>query len=134
MCAAEIHSPEPAYVKVDRPEPIIRADAMEYVMFERRDVSEMSRFLVDFGFVPPSTAGEVCYVRGYGTSPWLVSIKPSSIDRFVGFGVCVRERADLDRLASVTGERVEAAGGPGGGQRVRLTDPDGLVVDVVFGA
>ena len=134
MSAAESQSPEPAYVKVDRPEPIIRADAMEYVMFERRDVSEMSSFLMDFGFIPTNGGGEVSYFRGYGNSPWLVSIKPSSIDRFVGFGVCVREKADLDRLASVTGERVEAAGGPGGGQRVRLTDPDGLVVDVVFGA
>jgi hypothetical protein len=134
MPSSEKQSSAGAYVKIERPEPIVRADAMAYVMFERQDVAEMSRFLADFGFVPVNSTGEARYFRGYGTSPWLVSISPSSADRFVGFGVSVRDRAELKHLASVTGNRVETIGGPGGGERVRLTDPEGLVVDVVFGA
>ena len=120
--------------KIERPEPILRADVMSYVVFRRRDVAEMDRFLHDFGLFPVPSAGPTKYYRGHGSAAYLVAIEPASEDGFVGFGASVRDRADLAKLAKATGLPIEAAEGPGGGERVRLTDPDGLVVDVTYGA
>lgn len=134
MSRTEQTSVEPAFAQVERPDPIIRADAMAYVMFERRDVTEMTRFLIDFGLVPLDYPGEVSYFRGYGTAPWLVALRPAAEDRFAGFGMRVRTEADLEQLAAAAGAKVDLAEGPGGGRRVRLNDPDGLIVDAVYGA
>src|SRR6185369_13726537 len=40
---------------------------------------------------------------------------------------------DLERLAAATGSAIETLDEPGGGEAVRLRDPDGRMVDVVFG-
>jgi hypothetical protein len=94
----------------------------------------MSRFLRDFGLFEFTRDNAARYYRGHGPDPYLVMIEPAQEDSFVGFGVKARDRADLVRLAKVTGRAIEPAEGPGGGEQVRLTDPDGLVVEVVFGA
>ena len=133
----ENSSPTPAVPaaarEIERPQPIIRADVMSHVVFRRRDVAEMDRFLRDFGLVPCPSTGQTKYYRGHGSAAYLVAIEPASEDAFVGFGVSVSERDDLARLAEATGRPIEAAEGPGGGERVRLTDPDGLLVDVTHG-
>ena len=115
-------------------ESLVKAESMAYVMFERRDVEKMTQFLTDFGLILLTTVDDVCYFRGHGTVPWLVSIAPSTEDRFVGLGLTVATEADLHVLASTTGVAIELADGPAGGKRVRLTDPEGLVVDAVYGA
>ena len=123
----------PEFERVVRPEPIIRADAVLNVAFERRDVAEMSRFAQDFGFIPCNAAGAIQYFRGHGDAPYLVSISPSIRDGFVGFSFAARAAQDLTKLAKATGAVIEPVEGPGGGRRVRLTDPDGLAVDLVHG-
>jgi len=40
-------APTQSYVRVERPDPIVRADSVAHVDFERRDVESMSRFLVE---------------------------------------------------------------------------------------
>jgi hypothetical protein len=52
------------YIRIERPEPIIRADSIVNVAFERRDVPSMSRFLVDFGLIALETRDNVRYFRG----------------------------------------------------------------------
>ncbi len=120
--------------RIVRPDPIIRADAMAYVRFERTDADRMEAFLFDFGLTRVEAPGAIRYYRGQGNAPFLVEVQPGDLDRMVGFGVTVRDRADLAALAAATGTAVEDIAQPGGGQRVRLTDPDGLRVDVVCGA
>ena len=39
-------------------------------------------------------------------------------------------REELERIAEATGTAISACEGPGGGDRVRLTDPDGFVVEL----
>jgi hypothetical protein len=63
-----------------------------------------------------------------------VAVEPGDTDAFLGFGATAASRTDLETLAAATGRPVETASGPGGGHVVRLTDPDGLQVDVVYGA
>jgi catechol 2,3-dioxygenase-like lactoylglutathione lyase family enzyme len=119
---------------IERIEPLIRADAMAFVHFRRADPERMDRFLRDFGLVPVESAGGVRYYRGVSAAPFLVAIEPGGDDAFVGLGVTAARAADLKVLADALGVAVEDAPTPGGGQRVRLVDPDGLEVTVVHGA
>jgi Glyoxalase/Bleomycin resistance protein/Dioxygenase superfamily len=121
------------YLKCVRP--IVRADRMMHVVYERANVPEMSRFLRDFGLISVATTGsKVSYFRGHGTSAYVVAVVPSDQDRFVGFAVSVEKAGDLEQLSKVAGIGIDAAEGPGGGRRVRLVDPHGFRVDVIHGA
>jgi hypothetical protein len=94
----------------------------------------MSQFLQDFGFRPlDNPNGASRYFRGYGTLPFCVEVIPSSEDRFVGFALAAKDAGDLEALAKYDGLQVEPCDGPGGGKRVRLTDPDGRRVDLMHG-
>jgi catechol 2,3-dioxygenase-like lactoylglutathione lyase family enzyme len=121
------------FKKIERVEPIIRADAMQYITFARRDVPEMARFLADFGFVPLEHEGETLYFRGYGDAPFLVSVTPSDEDRLISFGIAARTAEDLETLSRATGVPMEMVDAPGGGRRVSLTDPEGIQVDLIYG-
>lgn len=119
---------------VERPEPIVRASAVAHVVFERSDVESMARFLEDFGFQPCSGApGASRYFRGYGTFPYCVEVIPSKRDAFVGFALVACSAEDLQALADAEGVGIESSESPGGGKRVRLTDPDGRRVDFIHG-
>lgn len=124
---------ESEFVRLVRPEAIVRADTVLNVAFERRDCDSMARFLDAFGFLPVEQRAQTTYFRGHGPAPYLVSITESSRDVFRGFAFSAREAGDLATLARATGQRIEPITEPGGGHRVRLTDPDGLVVDLVHG-
>jgi catechol 2,3-dioxygenase-like lactoylglutathione lyase family enzyme len=119
---------------IERPEPIVRADAVAHVVFARRDTDAMARFLQDFGFrALENPDGVARYFRGYGTLPFCVEVIPASEDGFIGFALLAKDAADLEALAKHDGLQVEACDGPGGGMRVRLTDPDGRRVDLIHG-
>lgn len=122
-----------AFLKLTRPEAIIHADAVLSVTFERRDPETMRRFLQDFGLILATSRGAVEYYRGVGTSPYLVSIQASSRDAFTGFALAAPSEADLQKLSTITSIPITDADEPGGGRKVRLVDPDGLIVDVVHG-
>jgi catechol 2,3-dioxygenase-like lactoylglutathione lyase family enzyme len=123
-----------SYIRIERPEPIIRADSVAHVAFERRDADSMSRFLVDFGLTAVGTRDNVRYFRGCDDRPYCVAIVPSNVDRLASIAFEAQEASDLERLAKATSAVLEPAQGPGGGMCVRLTDPDGLKVDVIHGA
>ena len=121
--------------RIERPEPIVKAEALAYVIFERRDVPEMTRFLRDFGFLPVEGAwGGSHYFRGHGPSPYLVVIEESERDHFKGIGLTARSAEDFEHFAAAVGVASAPAQAPGGGVRVRVTDPGGLQVDLVHGA
>jgi catechol 2,3-dioxygenase-like lactoylglutathione lyase family enzyme len=123
-----------SYVRIERPAPFVRADSIAHVTFARRDIETMSRFLVDFGLISLETRDSVHYFRGWADQPYCVALVPADVDRLDSIAFEARDVSDLERLANATGAQVEPAQGPGGGMRVRLTDPDGLRVDLVHGA
>jgi hypothetical protein len=124
----------PDFQIIERPDPIVRADAVAHVVFARRDTDTTARFLEDFGFRPlENPEGITRYFRGYGTIPFCVEVIPSSEDRFIGFALAANDAGDLEALAKYDGLQVEPCDGPGGGMRVRLTDPDGRRVDLIHG-
>ncbi|NPT60356.1 VOC family protein [Paraburkholderia elongata] len=112
-------------------DPILHADRLTHVVFNRRDPDAMDRFLRDFGFVSLETSGRSRHYRGYGKAPFCVEVIPADEDSFVGFALVAKDVADLQRLTQVEGVAIEPNDGPGGGLRVRLTDPDGRRVDLL---
>lgn len=122
-----------AYTPIDRPEPLVRAAAMQYAVFARRDPDLMERFLADFGFVRVPFDGATRYFRGHGNSPYLVALRPADEDAFVSLGLAAASKADLATLAEATGGDIVLAEGPGGGRKLVLNDPDGLTVEFVHG-
>ncbi|SRR5712671_2820222 len=91
-----------SYVRIERPEPIVRADSVAHVVFERRDVDSMSRFLVDFGLIAGGTRDNVRYFRGCDDRSYCVAIVPSNVDRLASIAFEARDASDLDRLAQAT--------------------------------
>jgi len=115
-------------------DPIIKADQLAFVVFERKDPAEMARFLRDFGLLQlEGTPGPSLYFRARGASAYCVEIIPSDRDRMVGSGYIVTSEGDLAKVAEASGLPIEPTGKPGGGSRVKLIDPDGSEVDVIHG-
>jgi hypothetical protein len=119
--------------RIERPEPVARADAMLSVAFERRDPARMREFLEDFGLLHAHQIDATTYYRGYGPAPYLVSVTAGERDAFIGFSLAARSAEDLQRLARASDTAIERVAEPGGGARVRLIDPAGMRVDVLHG-
>lgn len=130
-------------VQIARPEPIIRASDVAYILFSKSDLERQNSFLIDFGMVVAERTGEAIYMRGSGSLPYIYAafdeqkLKARSGKGarrgYLGIGFSVGNRAELEKLSKATGCAIEPVDGPGGGERVRLTDPDGFIVDVCHG-
>jgi catechol 2,3-dioxygenase-like lactoylglutathione lyase family enzyme len=112
---------------------MIKVRDVAFVRFAAPDLGEMERFLVDFGLSVAARDGERIHARGTDPSPWLhetVLGEPG----FHGVGFEAASAGDLERAAALDGASpIQPLDGPGGGYRVRFTDPDGFHVEVVHG-
>ncbi|NCF17358.1 MAG: glyoxalase [Haliea sp.] len=114
-------------------EPLVRVVDTAYIMFEVPDLAKQGAFLQDFGLLEAAQTDSTLYMRGYGTAPYIYLARKGDSARFLGAGFLVGSEEELQRVASETGNSIESVDGPGGGKRVRLTDPDGFLVDIVHG-
>ena len=110
---------------------IIRIEDIAHVRFAAPDLETMRAFLIDFG-LDPFLANGCLYARGRDGRPFVHATQPGRA-AFVALGLRAGSLDDLARLAAAEGVAVEPFAAPGGGQVVRLHDPDGFVVEVVAG-
>ncbi|MDE0855270.1 MAG: 2,4,5-trihydroxytoluene oxygenase [Nevskia sp.] len=116
------------------PNPTAKASALAYLIFDRPDLDRASQFLADFGLRPASSSSESLFLRGTGPAPFCYVIRKAPIARFVGLGLQMHSRADLEALSRLPGASpIQPVSWPGGGLRVELTDPSGFVVHAVYG-
>jgi len=115
------------------PAPLVRVQELAYVLFERPDLEKQRAFLEDFGMHLAAAENGTMYFRGNGTSPWFYAVSEGEKARFLGMGFTVASEAELARVAEVNGKTEEALEGPGGGRRVRITDPNGYIIEYVWG-
>lgn len=112
---------------------MIRVADVAYARFAAPDLDAMERFLDDFGLVVSAREGGVLYARGTGPSPY-AHVTELGEPGFRGVAFEAGTAADLAAAAELPGaSAVEKIEGPGGGRRVRFTDPDGFAVEVVHG-
>ncbi len=112
---------------------MIKVKDIAYVRFAAPDLDAMERFLSDFGLVVAAHEPDVLYARATDPSPYVhVTERGEAGFRSVAFEAASAE--DLSAAAKLEGasavEKIEA---PGGGERVRFSDPDGFAVEIVYG-
>lgn len=130
MTAVTLSTPQPARHSA----PTARATSLAYLLFERPDLDVAERFLTDFGLHTVEKRADALYLRARDSAPWCYGVSHGSTARFLGMGFTVATRAELQALTQVHGaSAIAPVVAPGGGEMVRLLDPNGLVVEVVFG-
>lgn len=113
--------------------PVIKAFDLAYGRIAAPDLDRMEAFLTDFGMVRADRTGTALYMRGTDP-PHHIHVTELGEPRFIGIAVAARSREDLETAARLEGaSAIERIDEPGGGERVRLSDPDGHRVEVVHG-
>ena len=112
---------------------MIKVNDLAYVRFSAPDLDAMARFAADFGLAVAARTNDALYHRGTDASPYCHVTERGE----PGFRALAFEAAspdDLEAAARLEGaSAIEKLDAPGGGRRVRLTDPDGFAVEVVHG-
>lgn len=113
-------------------EPIIKVRDIAFPRFQAPDLDRMEAFLSDFGMQRAARTERALYMRGTDP-PHHVHVTHLGEPAFLGLAFHAAGRADLDTLAAASGAAVEPLDEPGGGEVVRLRDPDGRQIDIVHG-
>lgn len=113
--------------------PTIKVRDIAYGRLRAPDLDLMEEFLTDFGMVRAARTSKALYMRG--TDPvHHIHVTELGEPRFVGLAWDAAREEDLDRLAKLPGASpVESIDEPGGGKRVRLKEPNGYQIEVVYG-
>ena len=112
---------------------MIKVSDVAFVRFSAPDLGKMQSFLEDFGLVVHERSDDVLYARGTDRAPWLLTAERGE-PGFRGAAFDAASAEDLEAASKLEGgSDVEALDGPGGGYRVRFSDPDGFPVEVVHG-
>ena len=104
-----------------------------FVRYTVTDLVQMEAFVADFGLRPVVRTERALYSRGAGPLHHAHVAELGAENRHVGFGLIARDGEALAEVARRVGASVEANPEPGGGRRVRFTDPAGFLVDVIHG-
>lgn len=111
---------------------IIKIEDIAFVRFAAPDLREMRSFLTQFGLACFDGQDDRLYAKGCDGAPFVHSTEHGD-PAFRGLGLRAKSVQDLQLLAAAEGVAVEDFAAPGGGKVVRLTDPDGVSVEVVAG-
>ena len=109
---------------------IIKIEDISHVRFRAPDLSLMQDFLEDFGLTVASRDEAHLIMRAHGPAPFVHATEKGEAG-CAALGLRAASGDDLQILAAAEGAQVEPFDMPGGGQVVRLTDPDGRLVEVV---
>lgn len=112
---------------------MIAVQDIAYVRYQVTDLDRMEAFLCDFGLHRAARTEDALFMRAAGGMHHAHISELGASNRTIGFGFVAQSLDDLNKLSSSMGVPVENNPEPGGGQRVRLRDPAGFVVDVVYG-
>ncbi len=112
---------------------MIKVADLAWVRFTAPDLDEMERFLLEFGMVRAERTDEALYMRGSDPDAWIHETRLGE-PGFAGLAFDVDSESDLEAATQIDGaSAIELVTEPGGGRRVRMTDPDGVPVELVHG-
>ena len=113
---------------------MIKVTDVAYARFKAPDLDLMETFLVDFGLTRRHRDDETLYMRGTGPDHHIHVTHLAEQPGFIGMAFNAASMDDLEKLSRSDGASpVEEIDEPGGGYRVRLTDPNGFRLETVFG-
>jgi catechol 2,3-dioxygenase-like lactoylglutathione lyase family enzyme len=112
---------------------LIKVKDMAYGRLRAPDLDLMEEFLTRFGMTRAARTPTALYMRGTDPAHY-IHVTEKGDPKFVGFAYYAESEDDLKRLATAPGaSAIETLDEPGGGKRVRLTDPNGYQVEVLHG-
>ena len=104
-----------------------------YGRLQSPNLDQAEEFLTNFGMVRAERTPTRLYMRGTDAEPH-IHITELGSAKPVAFGYYARSEDDLKTLAKLPGASgIENVDEPGGGKRVRLTDPNGFGIEVLHG-
>ena len=113
--------------------PVIKAREIAYGRIQSPDLDLQQEFLTDFGMHLVERTATKLYMRGTDANQYL-HVTELGEPKFLGLAWYANSETDLETLARVSGASgIEDLDAPGGGKCVRLTDPNGYIVEVVHG-
>ncbi|KAM0753525.1 trihydroxytoluene oxygenase [Meredithblackwellia eburnea MCA 4105] len=104
-----------------------------HVVYKHTDLVKLKEFLLDFGMTVTLETQTSLYMRGLSPQPYIYEAHLSDTSSYEGAAFVVDSRADLERAAKLGQVGIEKLEGPGGGEQVKLRDPDGFIVRLVYG-
>lgn len=113
--------------------PIIKVKDIAYGRLQSPDLDVQEEFLTEFGMVRVERTNDALYMRG--TDPdQFIHVTHKGEPAFVGFAYNAASEEDLELVSKAPGASgIENMDEPGGGKRVRLTEPNGYQIEVVYG-
>ena len=113
--------------------PIIKVRDLAFGRLRSPDLDVQEEFLTHFGMIRAARTPTALYMRG--TEPrHHLHITEKGDPKVIGLAYLAASEEDLHKLAKTSGASpVEKIDEPGGGQRVRLREPNGLQIEVVYG-
>src|SRR6202140_3294563 len=113
--------------------PVIKAADLAYGRLRSPDLDKQEEFLTAFGMVRADRTKNALYMRGTD-APHHIHVTELGDPKYVGIAFHAGSMEDLEKLSRADGaSKIEDIDEPGGGKRVRLTDPDGFQVEIVSG-
>ena len=113
--------------------PIVKVTDLAYARLQSPSLDDAERFLTDFGMVRAERTRDALYMRGTD-APHHVHVTHVGPSKFIGLAFAVASDDELRLFAKAPGaSAVEHLDEPGGGLRVRITDPNGYQIEVVYG-
>jgi catechol 2,3-dioxygenase-like lactoylglutathione lyase family enzyme len=113
--------------------PAIKVRDMAYIRLRSPDLDVAEEFLTNFGLARAARTPNALYMRGTDPVQHL-HVTEKGDPKFVGFAYFVESEDDLKKLSGVAGSSgIEHLDEPGGGMRVRLTEPNGYQIELLHG-
>lgn len=110
---------------------MIKVADITFGRLQSPDLDQAEAFLLDFGMVRADRTKNALYMRGTDCDPF-IHVTHLGEEKFIGLAFKANDEEDLEKLSRVDGaSEIEQIDEPGGGKRVRLTDPHGYQVEVV---
>ncbi len=113
---------------------LIKVRDLAWARMRAPDLDAMEEFLTHFGLTRAARTPTALFMRGTDPVHHIHVTEKADDAGFVGFAYHATSEADLARVAAAPGaSAVEALDEPGGGKRVRLHEPNGYQVEVIWG-
>jgi catechol 2,3-dioxygenase-like lactoylglutathione lyase family enzyme len=113
--------------------PVIKVTDLAYGRLRAPDLDKEEEFLTAFGMIRADRTPTALYMRGTDP-PHHIHVTERGDPKYIGIALYAGSMDDLEKISKAPGASpIESIDEPGGGKRVRLTDPDGYQVEVVRG-
>lgn len=113
----------------------IKLVKLAHMRYQHPDLPTIKKFLLDFGMHVAQEENDRIWFRGYGTDQYVYYAQQGD-KKFLGGTFEVESMDDLEKAAKLpeaVGPIEALSNAPGGGYLLRLCDPEGFPVNLMFG-